>query len=526
MNVHRFLERSAQLRSNKTALICGVERLSFSEINQKADLLARYLMENGLQRQDRVVIFLENSAEAVISLFAVLKAGGVFVLLNPGMKESKLRYILNDCQAHGIITQASRLKIITDVLPHCPALQHMVCFQSASRNESDKLATLRSHGLLATVCDGEQAMARGARSSVQKLASVIDVDLAAIIYTSGSTGEPKGVVSTHGNMIAAANSIITYLENTDDDIVLNTLPLSFDYGLYQVLMTFHFGGTLVLEKSFTYPFQTMQKLVAEKVTGFPLVPTMAAMLLQIDLGRFDCRSLRYLTNTGAALPVAHIRKLQELFPASRIFSMYGLTECKRVSYLPPEQLDIRPDSVGVAMPNTEVLIVDSLGKEVGPNQIGELVVRGAHVMQGYWNAPEETNRTFRQGRYREEALLYTGDLFRKDEEGFLYFVARKDDLIKTRGERVSPREIENTLCSMEEVAEAAVVGVPDDILGYAIMAFVVPRSGFPLTGVMVQAYCNKMLESFMVPKYVEIRSSLPKSPTGKIDKKSLFDASK
>ena len=351
---------------------------------------------------------------------------------------------------------------------------------------------------------------------------LIDVDLATIIYTSGSTGEPKGVVSAHYNMVAAATSITTYLKNREDDIILNTLPLSFDYGLYQALMAAMFGGTLILEQSFVYSYKVMELLVREKVTGFPIVPTMVALLLQMDnLAKFDFSSLRYITNTAAALPVSYIQRLRAFFPAATLYSMYGLTECKRVAYLPPEELERRPSSVGIPIPNEEVFIVDANGKEVGPGEIGELVVRGSNVMQGYWNRPEETARTFRPGRYRGETLLYTGDLFKRDEEGFLFFVARKDDLIKTKGERVSPKEIENALCSMAGVVEAAVIGVPDEVLGQAIKVYIVCDRRTELTAEKVMRFCSINLESFMVPKYVEFRECLPKSPSGKIDKKAL-----
>lgn len=260
----------------------------------------------------------------------------------------------------------------------------------------------------------------------------------------------------------------------------------------------------------------------ERVTGFPLVPTIASILLQMDnLTKMDLSSLRYLTNAAAALPVAYIRRLQELLPHVRIYSMYGLTECTRASYLPPEELHQRPDSVGIPIPNEEVSVLGEDGKEVRPGEVGELVIRGSNVMQGYWNAPEETARTFRPGRYRGEVLLYSGDLFKRDEEGFLYFVARKDDMIKTKGEKVSPKEIENALMEIQGVIEAAVIGVPDDILGQSIMAFVVAERGKELTEMDVVKYCTRNLEPFMVPKRVEFREGLPKSPNGKVDKKAL-----
>jgi acyl-CoA synthetase (AMP-forming)/AMP-acid ligase II len=326
---------------------------------------------------------------------------------------------------------------------------------------------------------------------------------------------------THLNMVSAATSITTYLENREDDIILSVLPLSFDYGLYQALMAFKIGGTLVLERSFTYPHAVLERVVREKITGIPLVPTMAAILLQMDLSKYDFSSLRYVTNTAAALPVEHIRKLRGLFPHVTLFSMYGLTECKRVSYLPPEQLDIRPGSVGKGMPNEEVFVVDDAGRRVPAEVIGELVVRGANVMKGYWQLPEETAKKLRPGPVPGEMMLYTGDLFRTDDEGYLYFVGRKDDIIKSRGEKVSPKEVENVLCSHPAIAEAAVIGVPDPVLGEAIKAIVALRSDAQATEKEVLRYCAQHLEDFMVPQIVEIRATLPKTSNGKINKREL-----
>ena len=252
------------------------------------------------------------------------------------------------------------------------------------------------------------------------------------------------------------------------------------------------------------------------------MPTIVAILLQMeDLSKFDFSFIRYISNTAAALPVSYIKRLQALFPNANIYSMYGLTECKRVSYLPPEYINSKPESVGIPMPNEEVFIVNSKGEEVNSGEVGELVVRGSNVMQGYWNSMEETARTFRPGRHRSEALLYSGDLFRKDEDGFLYFVARKDDMIKTKGERVSPKEIENMLCDMDGIIEAAVIGVPDSIFGQAIKAFIVPEEKYNLTEKLVMRYCSNTLETFMIPKFIEFRKSFSKSNSGKIDKKKL-----
>jgi acyl-CoA synthetase (AMP-forming)/AMP-acid ligase II len=287
-------------------------------------------------------------------------------------------------------------------------------------------------------------------------------------------------------------------------------------------MAFKFGGTVVLEQSFAYPYEIIKQMVKERVTGFPGVPTMFAILLQMeDLKKYDLSSLRYITNTAASLPVEHIQRLRGIFPQAKVYSMYGLTECKRVSYLPPEELDRRPGSVGRGMPNEEVWIVDDNGNRVGPGIVGELVVRGSNVMKGYWGDPEITDRVLKPGLLPGEKVLYTGDLFKMDEEGFLYFVGRKDDMIKTRGERVSPKEVENVLYGLEGIVEVAIIPVPDDILGQAIKAIIVRRNGSFLTEKDVFRHCKSELEEFAIPKYIEFRDLLPKTSSGKIDKLTL-----
>ncbi len=520
MLVHNFLENSAARLGEKIALVCDGQRWTYNEINQAADQLAAYLLAIGIKPQDRVVIFLENSAEAVISIFGIMKAGAVFVCLNPTMKPPKLSYILKDSGARAAVSHINKASIFAEAAQDAFELDHIVWCQKDKSSTKFLPPSLPNH--IKTSAPWGQVFTGQGFAHGLKLPYTIDVDLATIIYTSGSTGEPKGVVSAHYNVTAATRSITTYLKNHENDIILNALPLSFDYGLYQVLMAFLFGGTIVMEKSFFYPYKVMERIAEEGVTGFPIVPTMVALLLQMeDLSKFNCNSLRYFTNTGAALPATYIQKLQGLFPSVDVYSMYGLTECKRVSYMPPEYLPQKPTSVGIPMPNTDAFIVTPEGIEVGPNEVGELVVRGSNVMQGYWNCPEETAKTFRPGKHKGETHLYTGDLFKKDEDGFLYFVARKDDLIKTKGERVSPKELENALCAMEGIIEAAAIGVPDEIYGKAIKVFIVRDKRLDVTKDQVLSYCKKNLEPFMVPKYIEFKDSLPKSNSGKINKKEL-----
>lgn len=514
--VNHFLEHSARRLPEKVALICGEERWTYSEIDQKANRIAWFLKQQGIERQDRVAILLDNSVESVISLFGILKADAIFLMLSPTLKSQKLTYILNNCQAKALITHTNKLDVVSGIDGSVPSLKFIIFNGDQDKIISSKFCNPIYWEEINRLSSPDPGNPTGPTNSN------IDLDLATIIYTSGSTGEPKGVMLTHLNIVSAATSITTYLENREDDILIDMLPLSFDYGLYQVLMAFKFGGTVVLEKSFTYPYQIIQKMIKERVTGFPGVPTIYAILLGLkDLDKFDFSNLRYMTNTAAALPPAHIERLRKVFPHVRIYSMYGLTECKRVSYLPPEEIDRRPTSIGRGMPNEEVWVVDESGKRVDPGVVGELVVRGSNVMRGYWGLPEETARVLKPGKYPGEVVLYTGDLFRTDEEGYLYFVGRKDDMIKSKGERISPKEIEQCLCALKGVAEAAVIGVPDEILGQAIKAFIRCHEGEHLAEKEVLKHCKTHLEDFMVPHAIVFLDSFPKTSSNKIDKLAL-----
>jgi len=498
-------------------LICGNKRLSYKQTNDSADRLAAALVNMGIKRQDRVVIFMDNSSEAVISLFAILKADAIFIVLSPQMKAKKLNYILKDSGACCIFTHSSKVQVISGAIHNLERLKHIFWV------DYDNSTTLTSPIPTVNYHSCNRVLSDDVSSNTDVIQRTINLDLATIIYTSGSTGYPKGVMSAHYNMVAAIESITQYLENVEEDIILNTLPLSFDYGLYQVLMAFSVGATLILEKSFSYPQPIIERLVHEKVTGFPIVPTIAAILLRMKiLARYDFSALRYISSTGAVFPVYHIKRLRELLPHVKIYSMYGLTECKRVSYVPPDQIDRKPDSVGIPMANVEALVVNEEEEELGEGQVGELVVRGLNVMQGYWNDPVETSKMFRPGRYLGETLLYTGDLFRKDRDGYLYFVARRDDLIKTRGERVSPKEVENSLQELKGITEVLVIGIPDEILGQAIKVFIVKNRVSSLTRDTILRYCKENLEPFMMPKYIEFKDFLPKLDNGKIDRKRLL----
>lgn len=505
MRFEQFLIRNAAANGAKTALVTDRRRLGYAELDDLSTRLAAALAENGVKRNDRVLVFMDNCWEAAAAIFAILKAGATFSPINASTKADKLAYIVADCEAAAILTQAKLMPVVAEALALAPGHAPFVA------------ATAAPGGRIPDGAASFEECLTAAPAPVRH--GGIDVDLGMLIYTSGSTGRPKGVMMTHRNIDAASESITTYLRNTPDDIILNVLPLAFDYGLYQLLMAIRLGATLVLEKSFAFPQAIFDRIRTERVTGFPLVPTMAAMILQMrDLEPGFLPSLRYLSNTAAALPPAHIARLRELFPGVRLYSMYGLTECKRCTYLPPEELDRRPGSVGIAIPNTEAFVVDDEGNRVPPGVPGELVIRGPHVMQGYWRNDAATERMLRPGPNPWEKVLHTGDLFRTDEEGFLYFVGRKDDIIKTRGEKVAPKEVETVLHAHPGIAEAVVIGVPDPVLGAAIGALVV-LSDPTLTEKDIIRHCSRHLEDFMVPKIVEFRTELPKTDTGKVSRR-------
>jgi long-chain acyl-CoA synthetase len=515
MLVNEFLENSALKSPDKIALVCQGQRRTYSQLNSSAGALGETLIAVGLRKQDRVVIWLENSTESVISIFGILKAGGIFVVIDPKFKARKLAYIISDCQAKVLISDTAHVNQLSELLPELTSLQHLITINSSGIMADKTIFPATDWMDFQTAIDCEPQHNPGP--------VCIDIDLASLIYTSGSTGNPKGVMLTHLNMVSAAGSIIQYLENKQDDIIIDTLPLSFDYGLYQVLMTFKFGGTVILERGFIFPEQIIRTVVKEKVTGWPIVPTIAAILCRLNnLDQHDFSNLRYITSTGQVLPTAHVARLRTAFPTVKIYSMYGLTECKRVAYLPPEQIQIRPESVGKAMPNTEVYLIDSNGREITEaEKPGQLVVRGSNVMRGYWNLPKESARALRPGIYPGEKVLYTGDVFKKDEDGYLYFLGRQDDIIKISGHMVSPKEVENILCEIDDVIEAAVIGIEDVLLGCKVKAFVHLTDGSRLTEKEIISYCSKHLEDYALPTQIVLCGPLPRTNSGKIKKQDL-----
>lgn len=485
------------LPDKHVAVIGGTERYTYGQLLDAALRTARCLQDEGVQRGDRVVVFADNSWACCTSIFGTWLAGGVVVVVNAQTKADKLAYLLADCDARAMITEAKLARVFRGVVGTLPILCAGKAVEGTHQLEA-RLAAAEPkpapHGCIAT-------------------------DLAAFIYTSGSTGEPKGVVMTHQNMTFTVASLIEYLRLGHDERIINLLPLAFDYGLYQLLMTVRLGATIVLESGFGFPEVIRRRIRDEQVTVLPGVPTVFATLLAGEPVAYP--SVRRVTNTAAALSPELIPRLAAMFPEALIYKMYGLTECKRVLYLEPEQLAIRPASVGKAIPGTEVFLLSPDGGPVAAGEAGILHVRGPHVMVGYWNKPEQTAQMIRPGRWPGDRILCAQDWFKMDEEGYLYFLGRSDDIIKSRGEKVSPVEVENALYGLTDVREAAVIGVDDPVMGQAIRAYVALDAGSTLTAADIRRHCQGCLENYMVPAEVVILPELPKTDTGKIRKKGL-----
>ena len=500
MLLHEYLTKSARLTPDKVALVCGQVRSTYGDLAAAAGSFAGFLVGQGLRKGDRVAVYIDSSPETVIAIFGVLQAGGCLVVINPATQAERLGYILENCNAMSLVCGVEKRAQVQQAVASCSVRPITIWTGAGEEGEVGvSFSRIRTE----------------ARPSPD--VRLIDNDLAAIIYTSGSTGKPKGVTLLHRNLNTAVECIAEYLENNADDVILGVLPLSSSYGLLQVLVTFWTGGRVVLEKGFGYPYEIIKRMKEEKVTGLAGAPTIWAIILRLEgLEKEDFSSLRYITNAAAAMPASFVPRLRKVFPTTKIFLMHGLTECLRTTFLPPDELETRATSVGRGMRNIELWIEDADGQRLGPGHVGEMIVRGSTLMAGYWNDPEGTAKALIPGPLPWEKVLRTRDLFRMDEDGYFHFVARSDELIKSRGEKVSPIEVEDVIYTIDAVNEVRVIGVPDPILGQAIRAEIVLKEGRTLTPQEVKAHCRRFLEDFKVPQAVEFVSSLPKTQGGKI----------
>ena len=503
MLLHEDLERATASRPGHAALICAGRTLTYAEIDAASTHLARHLIANGCMRNSRVAIYLGNMPETVIAMYATWKAGGAVVPFGTVMPVERFERQVRHCSADIVIARGAKARPIVTTLSASGELPRFIWVGDVPEGTPGTPFA--------------QAAAPDVHSRVALPHDLTPNDLAAIIYTSGSSGAPKGVMHTHGTFDAALTSVVEYLGNNRDDIILSVLQLNFSYGILQLLATFRTQATLVLENGFGYPYEVVKQFPRYGVTGFAGAPTIWAMLLQLkDVGPAEFATVRYITNAAAAIPAPFVPQLAALFTNARIFLMHGMTEVFRTAYLPPDEVLTNPTSIGPPMRGVSLWLEDDDGALVPPGEVGELVIGGPTVMKGYWNDQAATDRILRRSRHAPERAIYSGDLFRMDDRGYFYFVARKDDVIKSRGEKVSPVEVEAVLYQMPDIAECRVIGVPDALLGNTIVAEIVLKPDRTLDDRAVKAHCTRHLEPFKVPQEVRFVASLPKTEGGKV----------
>ena len=508
------------------ALTDGLESLTYAELSTTVDRFAAGLVGLGLRRGERVAIYLEKRFETVVASFGATAAGAVFVPLNPLLKPEQVAFIMRDCEVRVLVTSPARLALLADVLGRCDGLRHVVMTGDGAAPVPVPVPAPMPWAPGLMMWTALVAAAPGPRHRV------IDIDMAAILYTSGSTGQPKGVVLSHRNMVAGAKSVAAYLENTAADTLLAALPLSFDAGFSQLTTAFHVGARVVL-LNYLMPRDVLKAMQRERVTGLTAVPPLYIQLAQLTWPEAIGETLRYFANTGGHMPRETLGLLRQRVPNSRPFLMYGLTEAFRSTYLPPEEVDRRPDSIGKAIPNAEILVLRADGTPCDTDEPGELVHRGALVGMGYWNDAGKTAERYKllpagaagreAGLQLPEFAVFSGDTVRRDADGFIYFIGRRDEMIKTSGYRVSPTEVEEVLYATALVGECVAFGVASPTLGQAIQVIATPP---PDAGLLdapaVLAACRARMPAYMVPAGIEAGvGPLPRNPNGKIDRKLL-----
>jgi acyl-CoA ligase (AMP-forming) (exosortase A-associated) len=513
--LHHLVDRQAARRSDSPALTFKDATLTYAELKRELDAFAGGLTGIGLPRGERVGVYLDKRIETVVSLFGSSTAGGVFVPINPLLRPRQVAHIVDDCDVRVLVTSGERLELLRDELEACESVTHVIVV-GERRAAADPA---RAYEILAW----DDVCVAPAEGRIQRVG--IDVDMAAILYTSGSTGKPKGVVLSHRNLVAGAESVSEYLENNEDDCILAVLPLSFDAGFSQLTTGFRSGAHVVL-MNYLLPGDVLRLCARHRVTGLTCVPPLWIQLADQAWPPEASDGLRYFANTGGRMPRATLQKLRVIFRGAKPYLMYGLTEAFRSTYLDPSEVDTRIDSIGKAIPNAEILVARPDGTPCAPGEQGELVHRGALVAMGYWNDPDRTAERFKPAPARpyglgdSELAVWSGDLVVTDDDGFLYFVSRKDEMIKTSGYRVSPTEIEEVVFATGLISDAAAVGVPHPTLGQAI-ALVVAGTQSPGAATALLNECKKQLPAYMVPAHIDWREAIPRNANGKYDRALL-----
>ena len=519
---------AAERMPQAAALTSGVQTWDYATLAGAVQAVAAGLLQQGVQRGERVAVWLDKRPETVVLCFAAAAAGAVFVPINPLLKPAQVAHILRDAGACALLSTPERVALLEGLWATLPALRRLLL----TAPSADSPAPLPLPVAL-PVLHWAELLASAPRAGHR----VIDSDMAAILYTSGSTGAPKGVVLSHRNLVLGATSVADYLDNRADDSLLAVLPLSFDAGFSQLTTAFHAGARVVL-LNHLLPRDVLQALEREKVTGLTAVPPLYMQLAALDWPPAINDHLRYFATTGGRMPQPTLAAIRQRVPQARPFLMYGLTEAFRSTYLQPEEVDRRPDSIGRAIPNAEVLVLRDDGSLCADNEPGELVHRGPLVGLGYWGDAEKTAQRYRPlpgglaghgvdkvgGLQLPEVAVFSGDTVRRDAEGFLYFVGRRDEMIKTSGYRVSPTEVEAVLQASGLVGECVAFGVDDAALGQAIQVVATPPAGSDVLDVAaLLVVCRLQMPAYMVPAGIVAAATLPRNPNGKLDRRLIVD---
>jgi acyl-CoA ligase (AMP-forming) (exosortase A-associated) len=515
-SLHHLVEEAATTRGAAPALTYRDLTVSYAELWQLTRAVAAGLIGLGQEKDDRVAIYIAKRIETVGAIFGTSAAAGVFVPINHIVKAPQAGYIIRNCAARVLVTTSDRLAVLSTELSSCPSVEHVVLIDLDG--EATHRDTYQIHPWSNLIRPGSE--------SLNAVRGSIDVDMAAILYTSGSTGKPKGVVLSHRNLIAGAESVSSYLNNTADDVILSALPLSFDAGLSQLTTAFAAGAHVIL-MNYLLPGEVPKLCAKHEVTGLTCVPPLWLQIADLSWPPQATQSMRYFANTGGRMPRPTLQRLRTIFPQAAPYLMYGLTEAFRSTYLDPAEVDRRPDSIGKAIPNAEIMVVRPDGTQCHSGEEGELVHRGALVALGYWGDPLRTAERFKpapgasQDWRATELAVWSGDRVVADQDGFLYFVGRQDEMIKTSGYRVSPTEVEEVAYDSGLVRDAVALGVEDSRLGQRIVLLVSPRNGAELDSERLASMMRRQLPLYMVPSHIQIRADLPRSPNGKFDRSLL-----
>ena len=494
--VHDLLSQSAKKSPLNKALTLKEQQLTYNELNKSVNNIAYSFHALKTERYQRIGIYLPKTIENVVAMFACSKVGAVFVPINPVLKAAQVQHIANDCNIRIIITNKARFNALKPILTTLSQLTTVILTDS----DEDSTETLEHVTIMSWLaftnlhCDSET------------LKPLTGNDMAAILYTSGSTGKPKGVVLSHNNIVLGAQSVAQYLHNTEQDKILAVLPLSFDYGLSQLTTSFLVAAECVL-LDYLLANDVIKAIIKHKITGVAAVPPLWSQLCKSNWPAHADESIRYFTNSGGALSTNSLQKLRSLMPQAKPFLMYGLTEAFRSTYLDPDEVDNKIGSMGKAIPNAEVIVVREDGSECDAEEVGELVHKGPLVSLGYWNLADKTSERFKpapgqpKGIMHPEIAVFSGDSVKKDRDGFLYFITRSDEMIKTSGYRISPVEVEEILYQHEQITEAAVIGVPHAELGQAILAIICVDSQEDINLARQNLYCNTAKNNLLIIWY-------------------------